>query len=291
MSAPTLHSGRKERMLYSVSRWTDVPGTPSKWNWFMRQFQQGYMVAIDPRTGVPSRWSLDPQEVLGFTFWTRKPALLLQNHARLADYSFHVHFTLTCWTEVEHGAPDPEAGLADLERLVGVFGPERVTWRFSPVPAVPDVVDRFEYVARKASRLGLSNVYVAFLQENDLLPEGRPRRVREEVLRHLAARSHGLRVTLCQEDKTLTAHHSETKAPCPRNLGTGVCEDGGRHLHVLQGGVELPKESCGCALAVDPFTINESCAMGCEYCYAADLSLAPRKRNTTGGFNFRPDLS
>ena len=44
-----------------------------------------------------------------------------------------------------------------------------------------------------------------------------------------------------------------------------------------------PSEGCGCVLMADPFTINESCTFGCQYCYAADKSLAPKKRNTTKG--------
>jgi len=278
-----INSGTQENMLYSVSRWTDAPGTPGKWRWFKNQFQQGHMMAVDPRTAVPSRWSLAPADVLGFVFWTRKPAALIEDRALLDPYRFHVHYTLTGWSEVEHGAPDIHEGLEALDQLVQAFGPERVTWRFSPIPTVPDVVDRFEVIATIAALLKLPEVYVAFLQENDLMQEPRERHEREQLLRSMAARSHGLKVRLCQEDTTLTTHTLEPRLPLPRNLDTGVCEDGKRYLVRSSVGstCKLPKESCGCALAVDPFTINESCGMGCAYCYAADRSLAPRKRNTT----------
>jgi sulfatase maturation enzyme AslB (radical SAM superfamily) len=80
----------------------------------------------------------------------------------------------------------------------------------------------------------------------------------------------------------------------PNNLASGICESGERFAvippvdptnlltSVLRQERALPpREGCGCALAVDPFTINETCTMGCSYCYAADKSLASKKRNTT----------
>jgi hypothetical protein len=235
------------------------------------------MIGIDPRTAFPAKWSLAPADVLGLIFWTRNPTNLIQNADRLRDYPLIVHFTLTGWFEVEKGAPDLDEGLELLRETVRAFGADRVVWRFSPVPMVSDVLDRFEKIAEEASKLGLPDVFLAFLQENDLLPEGRSQRVRVELLKHLATRSHGLRLLLCNEDRTLYPGPGKVG---PSNLQRGICESGERFSRSGYLIDTPPQEGCGCALAVDPFTINESCTMGCLFCYAADRSLASKKRNT-----------
>lgn len=274
-----IRSGKGEGIPYSLSRWTDLPA--AKWEWFEANLDRGWMVGFDPRTAVPCKWSLKPEDTLGLIFWTKDPTNLVANADRLNAYPLVIHMTLTGWEEVERGAPSLVEGMALLEDVVTAFGPERVVWRFSPVPIVDDVVERFDLIAGHAAHLGLQEVYLAFLQENDLMPEQRPRRVRVEVLKQLAAHAHGLQVKLCNEDRTLSLAEGPLvgiKPRLPKNLGNGICEPGtrfpGAHLMV-------PTEGCGCALTIDPFTFNESCSMGCAYCYAADKSLSPHKRNTT----------
>lgn len=270
-----LLSGRTEKLPYSLSRWTDLPA--AKWAWFQQQLDQGWMIGFDPRTALPGKWSLAVPDVFGLVFWTRNPTNLIKNVDLLRAYPLVAHFTLTGWHEVEKGAPDIEEGLSLLRDTVAAFGPERVIWRFSPVPVIPDVLDRFEQVASVATELGLKEVFVAFLQANDLLPETRHPRVRAELLRQLAVRSHGLQVSLCAEDRSLDVGLPKG----PENLGRGICESGKRFAKTAYMVDSPPSEGCGCSLAVDPFTINEACTMGCGYCYAADRTLAPKKNNTT----------
>lgn len=270
-----LYSGRQEHLPYSLSRWTDLPA--AKWDWFKSQLDQGKMRAFDPRNAVPVEWSLAPSDTMGLIFWTKNPENLIRDKALLEPYKLVIHMTLTGWEEVEKGAPSLSEGISLMRRAVDAFGPERVTWRFSPVPLVDDVLDRFERMASVISLFGLKDVYVAFLQENDLMPETRARRTRVELLKQMALRVSGLQVLLCNEDRSL-----QDESCKPRNLQSGVCESGWRFAPLGRMNARpVAAEGCGCALAVDPFTINESCTMGCAYCYAADKSLAPKKQNTT----------
>jgi len=271
MGQPEVQSGKVEGMPYSLSRWTDLPA--AKWPWFEQQLDRGWMVAFDPRVAFPGKWSLAVEDVLGLVFWTRRPQNLILHAERLKPYPLVVHMTATGWHEVELGSPDINESIGAMHRLVEAFGVDRVEWRFSPVPLVDDTVTRFEILAASFAKMGLRRVYVAFLQDNDLMKDGRNQEERQRILRAMAERSHGLDLRLCREDTTL----SYPGLRHPRNLSYGVCEDGKR----FPSNVDSAFEDCGCALAVDPFTINESCTMGCRYCYAADQSLAPRKRNTT----------
>jgi len=246
----------------------------AKWEWFKASLNAGQMMAFDPRTAVPEWWSLKPEDSHSLVFWTKNPHNLLLDHHLLKPYRVKIHMTLTGWEEVEKGAPLLKDALRILEDTVTVFGAENVTWRFSPVPVVEDVVDRFGRICARASRAGIREVYVSFLQENDLMPEPRSPTERESLLKKLGERADvfGIKVLLCNDDQTLLrsgiVHH---------NVSLGVCA-GPDSL----GGFP-PVERCGCAIMIDPFTLNESCVYGCQYCYAADKTLSNKKRNSTRG--------
>ncbi len=262
--------GRSEAMPYSLSRWTDVP--IAKWDWLKAQLAQGWMLGFDPRTAIPSRWSLAPEDVMGLIFWTKNPANLVKDAALLRKYPLVVHVTLNGWTEMEVGAPGFWEGVGLLAEAVKAFGTERVIWRFSPIPTWPerDLVYRFQALAEAAANMGLRKVYTSFLQQNDLMPETRTKAERQGVLLAMADRAPGMQVLLCQDDRVTLEGLS-----LPPNLRGGVCEDGS-----VFGETQHP-DDCGCALTIDPFTTNESCTLGCGYCYAADRTLSPCRRNTT----------
>jgi len=267
-----LRSGLKENFPYSLSRWTDVP--ISKWDWFKTALKDGKMLGISPESGVPSYWSLRPEDTLGLLFWTKDPTNLIKDYKLFENYLVKVHFTITGWHEVERNAPKLEKCLPILKELALTFSPSNVYWRFSPIPIVADVVERFKSIAEVAAEAKLGRVYVSFLQHNDLLPETRSSTERLDILSQMAevASPLGVSVLLCNEDQTLGKLSNQ-------NLGAGVCappED-----FKLPGRGIPSSEGCGCALMVDPFTPNETCRLSCEYCYAADRSLSPQRRSTT----------
>lgn len=233
-------------------------------------------MAFDPTTAVPSKWSLRPDDVLGLVFWTKDPTNLIADKALLMGFNVKAHVTVTGWEEAERGAPGLQEGANKLAMAAHVFGPENVTWRFSPVPVVPDVVRRFETILAMAAHGGLDRVYLSFLQENDRVPETRSEQERLNVLAQVAelGSKRGVRILLCNEDRLLARYPGYHP-----NLGSSVCappED-----FALAGRELPPSEGCGCVLMVDPFTINEQCSMSCEYCYASDKTLSGNKRNTT----------
>ncbi len=250
-------SGREEGLPYSLSRWTDIPGSQNKWDWFRGVLAQGEMIGFDPRDATPDFWSLKPEDTFGLNFWTKDPTNLLKDRDLLRPYKVKVHLTITGWEEVEKGAPSLRDACNLLTRTTIAYGAENVAWRFSPVPFVDDVVDRFGRICAKACRAGIREVYLAFLQENDLMPERRTPAEREAILRRLGDRAavFGIRVLLCNDDQGLlrggVLHH---------NVAHGVCA-GPADWDGLP-----PSEGCGCAIMIDPFTVNESCTFGCQYC-------------------------
>src|ERR1700679_778761 len=136
-----MKSGRTEGIPYSFSRWTDVP--ISKWPFFTSQIKAGKMVAFDPRDAIPYEWSLAPEDTLGMVFWTKDPKNIVRSKELLAPYKMKVHVTITGWHEVEHGVPDMYDVAMNANLLAQQIGHENVSWRFSPVPLVPDALARF----------------------------------------------------------------------------------------------------------------------------------------------------
>lgn len=267
-----LLAGQEEGIPYSLSRWTDLPA--AKWPWFKEQLNQGWMWAVDPRSGVPCRWSLAPEDTRALVFWTRDPRNLILDRVLLTPYQVQVHLTVTGWGEVEHKAPTLREGVGLLRDVSAVYGPSSIVWRFSPVPVVEDVVDRFERILEAAVGL-VSKVYIAFLQTNDRMGDPRSIEERVSILTQLSQKGQaaGIEVLLCNEDAGLITGRKVSSC-----VKTGVCVS---TLGLTSPGKKDPiTEGCGCVLMADPFTINESCIFGCEFCYAADQTLSPKKRNT-----------
>jgi hypothetical protein len=268
-------SGRQENLPYSLSRWTDLPA--AKWDWFKARLAAGSMTGFDPRTPVPipAPWSLRPEDTLGLVFWTKNPANLIKDAALLRPYRVKIHVTLTGWHEAEPDTPTMTEGAHLIRAVVDAFGPEAVTWRFSPIPMLPtaSVLQRFWSIATSLRGMGLKRVYASFLHDNDLMPETRSQGERLALLWSMAdlVNRFGFEVVSCNVDTTDLGSPPEV----PKNLRKGVCEDGSTF------GTGLSKDTCGCSLTVDPFMVNEACCYSCRYCYAADRSLSQIRRNTT----------
>jgi hypothetical protein len=269
-------SGREQGLPYSLSRWTDVP--IDKWDWFMEAIKEGSMIAFSPVDCTPYRWSLRPDDVLGLIFWTKDPTNLIFSNLPERGYNIKCHITATGWKEVEGRAPNLREAANKLAMAARILGPRNVYWRFSPVPVLPhpEVVSRFGTILAMAASEGIDRVYLSFLQPNDLMPETRTEQDRLNLLVEMAelAQGHGVKVYLCNEDRLLVGYPG-----LHPNVSSGVCappED-----FSLPGRSMPNSEGCGCVLMVDPFTINESCSVGCKYCYASDKSLSHKRRDTT----------
>jgi len=260
--------GIDENLPYSLSRWTDVPA--GKWPWFLRQLKQGWMEAFDPK-GTPGTWSLLPEDTHELVFWTKNPANLIKDKELLRGYDVKIHVTATGWHEVERGTPSLEDASRLLGQTVEAFGPSKVTWRFSPIPNVPDVAERFAKAIAIAAPYSLTQVYVSFLQDNARLNENRTSQERLDILVSLGviAQSYGIVLQLCQDDSALMP----LLAKGTPGLSLGICAP--------PKNAKQDTFSCGCAKSVDPFSVNEACCYSCDYCYVSDLALSSKKTNTT----------
>jgi Domain of unknown function (DUF1848) len=265
MPAPKILSGKELNFPYSFSRWTDVP--IDRWDFFKKLLKTREMLGWHPQQMVPYRWSLRPDDTLGLVFWTKDPTNVMHEGLQDLGYKLKVHVTVTGWEEVEGRAPPLQKAATTLAMAYKLLGEDSVIWRFSPIPILDpaEVIRRFQLILARTSDYAVLRVYTSFLQPNDLIPENRSELDRLNLLFQMGelAQQYGVRVLLCNEDQLL-----KSNSDLHPNVGSGVCappED-----------FALPKrdkpvsEGCGCALMVDPFNINESCRVGCKYCYVAD---------------------
>jgi hypothetical protein len=271
-------SGKEVGFPYSFSRWTDVCCSTGKWEWFQESLKNGYFIGFHPTEAIPYRWSLRPDDVLGLIFWTKDPSNLIWSNVVDRGYNIKAHITVTGWEEVEGKAPKLGDAINSLGMAINILGSKNVYWRFSPVPMLPHsvIVEWFGQILAIASNEGLDRVYLSFLQENDLMPEIRSEVDRLNILLELAelSQSKGVKIYLCNEDRLLLGHPNAHP-----NLDSGVCappED-----FSLSGYAKPASEGCGCVLMVDPFTVNESCSVGCKYCYSSVKDFSPKRRDTT----------
>jgi hypothetical protein len=276
MPHPQALSGKELNFPYSLSRWTDVP--MDKWVWFKAIMKQREMLGFHPEQMIPYRWSLRADDTLGLIFWTKDPTNVLLDNLPDSGYRVKLHVTVTGWEEVEPKAPNLNSGANLLAQANHLLGPENVYWRFSPIPILPqdELIRRFQLIMARSSEEGMTRVYASFLQANDLMPETRSESDRLSILVQMGevAQQYGVKVLLCNEDKLLVGHPD-----LHPNVASGVCappED-----FALPKRDKPPSEGCGCVLMVDPFGINESCSVGCKYCYAADRLSNPHRSDSS----------
>jgi hypothetical protein len=275
MPNPKALSGRELNYPYSFSRWTDVPIDKS--DFFKELLARREMLAFHPEQLEPYRWSLRPDDTLGLIFWTKDPTNVIMERLPERGYNVKLHVTVTGWEEVEPKAPKLQEAANKLAMAYSLLGSDSVTWRFSPIPMLPqgEVLRRFQLILARTSDYDVKRVYASFLQDNDLMPETRSDTDRLNLLTQMGevAQQYGVRVLLCNEDKLLVDH-----SDLHPNVGSGVCappED-----FALPKRDKPPSEGCGCVLMVDPFGVNESCSVGCSYCYAADRSMSSHRKDS-----------
>ena len=267
--------------LISVSRRTDIPAYYGPW--FMNRIAAGYCLVKNPfRPDQVRRVSLEPEQVEGLIFWTRRPGPFLRHLDALDPFPFYFQVTLNAMSTVlEPHLPPEDESCRQFVALASRLGRERVVWRFDPL-LVTDLTPPAEILSRFSRLCHLLSAHtrrvvvsraqlytkvrrrlgrVAGLKVTDLQAEPGLSHDLLGSLAEIAAR-HGLSVYLCA-DKEDYSH---------LGLNPGRCID----PEILNGAYGLnlkpprdrgQRKECGCAQSVDIGAYN-SCLHGCVYCYA-----------------------
>lgn len=269
-------------MIISASRRTDIPAYYS--NWFSNRIRSGYCTVINPLfKNQISLVSLRPKDIDVIVFWTRNPKPLFNFLPELDDLGLQYYFQFTInglIKKYEQYNPSINSSVENFYFLANKLGPGKVIWRYDPILLTDDLttdfhINNFKRIAQKLNgqtkkvvisivddykktvkRLSELNVNYVKRQEsfNSI----------EYLLGHITeiASRYNLVVESCAEAKDYG------------HLGImhGKCIDDQLLLNEFGINLKYKKDAsqrlaCGCTESRD-IGSNDTCLMGCVYCYA-----------------------
>lgn len=277
----------------SASRRTDIPAF--HWRWFVNRLRARYCHWINPFNAKQVfRVSLAPDDVAAIVFWTRNAAPMLPDVPWLHSkgYAFYTQYTINGYPEeIEHNSPSIDRAIETLRALSSATSPERVIWRYDPIilgshTPVEYHVERFEELASRIQH-AVRHVYISFCDPYDRTSRrfetlrkrlgwtfeyGSPEQHNQlaEALARIASR-YNMQLLSCAES-ALSASGVRRGACIDQELISRLRPD-------LDFGLRAAptREGCGCVQAVD-IGAFDTCAFGCEYCYANSSTDAPVRR-------------
>ncbi len=287
-------------MIISASRRTDIPAYYSEW--FYKRIEEGYCTVPNP-FDANQIYLVDmrPQAATAIVFWTRNALPLIKNINKLdkKGYRYYFQFTINNYNKVyEPSNPSFESAVNCFKQLSDKLGRGKVIWRYDPILFTNDltldfhkenfsnifnklnsytkrivisIVDDYKKTLRRLNKLEVN------YEENQI---GKPQVV--ELLKFIVdkADSKGIKVESCAEEKDF------------EYLGIihGKCIDD--RLLKEEFGIDLTYKKdknqrlpCGCMVSKD-IGMNNTCLMGCEYCYATTSHQAAVKNKKKHDPNF-----
>jgi len=288
----------KKNMIISASRRTDIPAFYGQW--FMNRIRAGYCRVANPvnRSAVTTV-SLQPGDVDLIVFWSKDPAPLAPSLPELDSRGFRYCFlfTLNDYSKaLEPCVPSRADRIATFRALARRIGGGRMVWRYDPIVLSRDL----DVVFHKRIFSNLARALSGFTERVIISVVdfyGKTRRRLAEVERRTGDRfcpepfhtsgledligslartagEHGMEIQSCAEDERL------------ESLGVkpGKCIDDEWIRKVFGITVAHAKDPgqralCGCVASKD-IGAPDSCAHGCEYCYATRSHLVAVARHS-----------
>ena len=266
--------------IVSVSRRTDIPAFYLPW--FLERVRAGWCAYRHPFSGRWFRVSLQPEDVIGFVFWTKNLGPLLRHLPELREqgFRFYCHLTLTGLPRpIEGRIPFPERTVEHARRFAEACGPSALIWRFDPI-CLTDLTPRswvLETFDRLAGALGgaTARCYTSFVQPysrtvRNLAAEGLELLLttpeeRIGLAQQLARRAAeaGMRLHACCNDELVGELIAKGRCVDPE-----VLREVGVPAERLAGVRPAPsRKQCGCYRSHD-IGAFETCPARCLYCYA-----------------------
>ena len=208
-----IRSGLKERLPYSLSRETDIPAFYM--DWFLEKISVGYVYAAGPKDMVPSYWSLKPEDVYSLVFWSRDYGPLLKVIDKLSDYNLVFNMTINGPEKFSKKTPSYKKALDQMNQLVNLFGPEVVSWRFSPI-SDPFNKRVFTDIAESVALMGINECFASFIHSNPFVKEERSDSEKRDVLFELSeiANKFDMNVKVSWDDLVFTDLENVGPAKC-----------------------------------------------------------------------------
>lgn len=269
-------------MIISASRRTDIPAYYSEW--FYNRIEEGYCTVPNPfNADQVYLVDLKPKAVTAIVFWTRNAFPLLKNINILDEkgYKYYFQFTLNNYPRIyEPYNPTFDNSIKCFKEIANKLGAGKIIWRYDPILFTNDLTIEFHKnnFAKIFDELGnYTRRIVISIVDNYKKTENRLKKLKteyegeqieksevENLLKFIVekASTKGIEVESCAESKEFS------------HLGIvhGKCIDD--RLLKEEFGIDLTFKKdknqrlpCGCMVSKD-IGVNNTCLMGCEYCYA-----------------------
>jgi hypothetical protein len=281
------------QFVISASRRTDIPAFFMPW--FMAGIDAGHFDVQNPYNRRTVIVPATPDRVHSIVFWSKNFGPFIdQGYAKTLvqrGYRLFFNFTLNSTQPVlEPSLPPIDKRLGQLARLVEVFGPACVQWRFDPIcffrersGRMGDNLDQFEIIARYAAQLGLKTCITSFVdlyrkvlrrvkEHHDLELIDPPMAQKAATAMQLADQltSLGMEMRLCSEKDLLA------KLPPYLGVAASACIPNDRLAALYGPGISLAQDGgqrraagCMCGVSRDIGSYNlHPCRHNCLFCYA-----------------------
>jgi hypothetical protein len=271
-------------VIISASRRTDIPAYFS--DWFIKRIEEGFCTVPNPfNSNQISFVDLRLQAVTAIVFWTRNPKPLIKNLSLLdkKGYKYYFQFTINNYPRLyEKHNPGLETTVNVFQKLSERLGKGKVIWRYDPILFTDDLTIDFhisnfnnlfaelgDYTKRivisivdnyKKTQRRVTNLQTNYDEEQIDKPEV------EKLLAYIVglAKTKNIEVESCAEAKNfgyLGIEHGRCidDKLLKREFSIDL-------TYKKDKGQRLP---CGCMISRD-IGMNDTCFMGCEYCYATN---------------------
>lgn len=263
-----------DKMILNTGSRTDIPAYYS--DWFYGRIKEGYVLSRNPYYPTQiTRYLLDPEVIDAIIFCTKNPFPMLDRLSLLSAFDMFWFVTITPYgKEIEPCVPPKELVVQYFQRLSGLIGRERISWRYDPI----FITDKYsvdfhieQYLQMAKSLSGFTDqCVVSFI---DLYEKTKRnfrgiRSVTAEEQKKLIdvfseiAKENGMQIHLCCENAELVRENVDadgcmSKAVLEKSLGCKLNVPGKR----------TARGECSCLLGADIGAYN-TCGHGCLYCYA-----------------------
>jgi hypothetical protein len=276
------------KSVISASRRTDIPAFYL--DWFMDAIKKGSIQIQNPFYKKNfSHVDLSVSSVEWIVFWSRNYDKFLKNVYFFANYNLFFHFTIISHHPMLEKTSLPiKKALQQIEKLVSLFGSEKIIWRYDPIVIWIDFSqlqtnykeNEFVYLCKKMQSFGIFKCYFSFvtnytkfinrfkLKYPDFSIVQNQSQFYQDVLKSMIeiAQDYQIQLYSCCNDKLVN-----------NNIQKGSCISG-KLLNNISGNKKVStaknptREDCGCTKSIDIGNYTQQpCYFGCIYCYANPL--------------------
>ncbi len=285
--------------ILSASRRTDIPAFYM--DWFMDQIKAGCFTIKNPYNKTEKKVDATCKTIHTIVFWSKNFDSFLKMKAgeELSNMGYNLYFNFTINSESAHlepHVPPLKDRLSQLDKMVNIFGPEAIAWRFDPIcffslddhKTMNNNLSDFPQITKKVNSLGINKCVSSFfdsykkidyrlrclfkksgLSLQFVAPDSaKKRNVIERMEGHLS--DLGMVLHLCCEKEIISQLNPKLK------VQPNACIDGSL-LKKLFGGNPMQKRDygqrsrlgCKCTKSIDIGSYKDHpCHHNCIFCYA-----------------------